>query len=68
MSECPIQDKQVTFRMIWTKRFFVLSLVLLGIVFSLQSVGILEFPVTSTDLQRKQIKPVRVGGLLCQEP
>jgi hypothetical protein len=68
MSEYPIQDKQDMFQMIWAKRFFVLSLVLLGIVFSLQGVGILEFPVTSTTSQQKQIKSVRVGGLLCQEP
>jgi hypothetical protein len=68
MSEYPIQDKQNTFQMIWTKRFFVLSLVLLGIVFSLQGVGIIEFPVTSTTSQQKQIKSVRAGGLLCQEP
>jgi hypothetical protein len=65
MSEYPIQDKQDMFQMIWAKRFFVLSLVLLGIVFSLQGVGIIGFPVTS---QQKQIKPIRAGGLLCQEP
>ena len=68
MSEYPSQNQQDTFQMIWTKRLFVLSLVLLGIVFALQGVGILEFPVTSTTSQQKQIKPVRVGGLLCQEP
>jgi hypothetical protein len=68
MSEYPIQDKQDMFQMIWAKRLFVLSLVLLGIVFSLQGVRILEFPVTSTTSQQKQIKPVRVGGLLCHEP
>jgi hypothetical protein len=68
MSEYPIQDKHETFQMIWAKRFFVLSLVLLGIVFSLQGVGIIEFPVTSTKSQKEKVKPVRVGGLLCQEP
>jgi hypothetical protein len=68
MSENPIQDKHDAFQMIWAKRFFVLSLVLLGIVFSLQGVGIIEFPVDSTESQRKKVKPIRVGGLLCQEP
>jgi hypothetical protein len=68
MSEYPNQNKQDTLQMIWTKRLFVLSLVLLGIVFSLQGVGIIEFPVDSTTSQRKKVKPIRVGGLLCQEP
>jgi hypothetical protein len=68
MTEYLLQNQHETFQMVWAKRFFVLSLVLLGIVFSLQGVGIIEFPVTSTESQKKKVKPVRVGGLLCQEP
>jgi hypothetical protein len=63
-----ITDKKNLTMEILTKWLFVLSLILLGIVFSLQGVGVLKFPVTSTTLQQRPIKPVRVGGLLCQEP
>ncbi|MDR2755320.1 MAG: hypothetical protein LBC20_06400 [Planctomycetaceae bacterium] len=43
MSELLPQNQHETFQMVWTKRLFVLSLVLLGIVFSLQGIEIIEF-------------------------
>jgi hypothetical protein len=68
MSELSPQNQQDTFQMIWAKRLFVLSLVLFGIIFALQGVGILEFPAAPAKAQHVPAKPIRVGGLLCQEP
>ena len=48
----------------WTKRLFFLSFVLLGTTFLLQGIGVLQFPEQAKTKQ----KPVRAGGLRCDEP
>ena len=53
-----------TFQSVWTGRLFVLSFVLLGTVFTLQGVGVLRFLEPAEVKQ----KPVRSGGLRCDEP
>ena len=47
----------------WTRLLFALSLVLLGVTFTLQGLGIVTFPA-----KEEKIKPVRAGGIRCDEP
>lgn len=66
MSEVPKSKEQEAFQTVWAKRLFAASLVLLGIVLTLQGMGIIQSP----EAKRKPIKakPVYAGGLRCDVP
>ena len=65
MSEPETKNRE-TVQAIWTRRLFALSLVLLGTTFLLQGVGVLRFP--EHEPAKAKQKPVRAGGLRCDEP
>ena len=49
----------------WTRLLFALSLAMLGVTFVLQGFGIVQFPVKE---EKERIKPIRAGGIRCDEP
>jgi hypothetical protein len=65
INQSHIIDKGELSQKIWAKRLFVLSLVLLGITFTLQGIGIIRF---SAEQPQQQVKPIRAGGLMCEMP
>ncbi len=57
-----------TLQSIWTKRLFLTSALLLGIIFTLQGVGILQQPEPESEREPIVGKPISAGGLRCDSP
>jgi len=63
MSDNPKETESNSSLSKWTRLMFALSLAMLGVTFTLQGFGIVQFPV-----KKEKIKPVRAGGIRCDEP